>query len=127
MSIETSITDPDAFSDNRTQVPLMTPITSLMCSAKNSSGLTAPAPQWLKNGVIVVEDSGHISFSSGGTLLEIMNFVTSDAGVYQCIFNDTDDDAAILTTMPFRIDTGKTVITNAIIYPAYCILDYRSL
>ena len=79
-----------------------------MCSAKYDSGAsTPPAPQWLKDGVVVVEDMGHISFSGDGTLLEIINFAESDAGVYQCIFTDTDDDAEILTTVPFRLDTGK--------------------
>ena len=84
----------------------MTNVNSLLeCSAKGTS--TPPAPQWLKDGVVVVQDASHI-FSGGGTLLEIANFAASDAGVYQCIFTDTDDtDAEILTTMPFRIDTGN--------------------
>ena len=107
LSIDTSISDPDSFPDNRTGIALMSNIGSLLvCSAK-SLGMSIPAPQWLKDGVVVVEDTGHISFSGNGTLLEITNFAVSDAGVYQCIFTDTDTDMEILTTAPFRIDTGN--------------------
>jgi hypothetical protein len=106
LNIDTSISDPDAFPDNRTGIGLTTNENSLLeCSAKYSSGVsTPPGPQWIKDGVVVVEDAGHISFS--GNILEITNFAVTDAGVYQCIFTDTDADAEILTTVPFRIDTG---------------------
>ena len=112
LGIDVSISDPDAFADNQTGVMLGDSI-SLECSAKYSSGSsTPPAPQWLKNGVVVVEEISHISFSNNGNLLEIMNFAISDAGVYQCLFTDTDGDAEILTTVPFRIDTGKQLLTQ---------------
>lgn len=103
LNIDLSITDPN----NRTGVALMGGTGNLLeCTAKYDSGTsTPPGPQWLKDGVVVVEDTGHISFSGG--ILEITNFAASDAGVYQCIFIDTDDDAEILTTVPFRIDTGN--------------------
>ena len=82
----------------------------LECSAKYNSGSAPdpPAPQWLKDGVVVVEEAGHLSFSGDGTILEITNFAVSDAGVYQCIFTDTNDaDDEILTTVPFQVDTGN--------------------
>ena len=45
--------------------------------------------------------------------LEILNFVQSDVGEYQCIFTDTDTEAEIITTIPFRVDTGTTVCFHA--------------
>ena len=31
---------------------------------------------------------------------------TSDAGVYQCIFKDTDSTREVVTSIPMRLDTG---------------------
>ena len=107
LEIDSSIRDSDGFLDNRTGVALAGAI-SLECSARNSSeSLILPAPQWLKNGEVVVEETNRISLSNNGDLLAIMNFVSSDAGVYQCLFTDTDGDAEILATVPFRLDTGS--------------------
>ena len=75
----------------------------LVCEVKEP--VTTPAVQWIRNGESVGTGviTGMTDFRS---TLNIAEFTPSDAGEYQCIFIDTDSDAEIITTRPFRLDTG---------------------
>ena len=90
--------------DNRSGVALGSIVGSnlLTCEVMRS-GASTPVPivSWIKNGELVANTSG---FSSS---LEITDFAASDAGVYQCVFTNTDGNAEIITTAPYRLDTGK--------------------
>ena len=90
--------------DNRSGVELGSMVGSdlLTCEVMRS-GASTPVPivSWIKNGELVANTSG---FSSS---LEITSFAASDAGVYQCIFTDTDANAEVITTVPYRLDTGE--------------------
>lgn len=90
--------------DNRSGIALTSTVGSdlLTCEVRSSETLTSvPIVSWIKNGELVANSSG---FTSS---LEITNFAASDAGVYQCIFTDTDANAEIITTAPYRLDTGE--------------------
>ena len=67
-----------------------------------------PTVLWTLNGKLIANStqSAFIMISS----LEIVNFNLSDAGVYQCIFTDTDADSEVVTSTPFRVDTGTTAV-----------------
>ena len=60
---------------------------------------------WIRNGELISNSSG---FSSS---LEIIDFTIYDAGVYQCVFIDTDASAEIVTTVPYRLDTGWYILS----------------
>ena len=91
--------------DNRTGIEIDKGVDStlLQCSAERRSGTssTMPVVSWIRNGVLV---SSSMGFTSS---LQISRFTASDAGVYQCIFTDTDNDTEIVTTVPYRLDTGQ--------------------
>ena len=106
----------ETFLDNRTAVTNGSTVdnTLLSCVAKHAgtSPGSTPTVQWIRNGEMISTQTG---FSSS---LMITSFTVANAGVYQCIFIDTDADAEILTTIPYRLDTGKfilTVVVNDII------------
>ena len=92
------------FRDNRTGVVTGSMVGSslLTCDAKHvgTSATSTPTVQWIRNGEMIMNTTGFVSN------LEIMNFVQSDVGEYQCIYTDTDTEGEIITTIPFRLDTG---------------------
>ena len=75
---------------------------------------------WTLNGKLIA-NSTLSAFSSS---LEIVNFNLSDAGIYQCIFTDTDVDSEIVTSTPFRVDTGTTAV---LIIEDYCVRNSLSV
>ena len=100
--------------DNRTGVILGTTVDGslLFCEVKHiGSGISIPTVLWTLNGKLITNRSA--AFSSS---LLIANFALSDAGNYQCIFIDSDNDTEIITSIPFRLDTGNCIYTYV-----YCI------
>ena len=73
-----------------------------------------PSVVWVRNGQPVDDTDSRITITpttmANGRLtssLTITNFALSDAGVYQCVFTDSDGDTELITTVPYRLDTGK--------------------
>ncbi len=66
-----------------------------------------PTVQWLKDGNPSALVSTDTSVGTNGHLRSTLSFTftTSDAGVYQCIF--IDSNLQIYGSFPLRIDTGK--------------------
>lgn len=89
--------------DNRTGIAINTRASGdlLQCSVtRTGMSSSEPVVSWIRNGELVTTSTG---FESS---LDITDFALSDAGVYQCVFTDTDNDTEILTTVPYRLDTG---------------------
>jgi len=123
------VTDPadsdnDVFPvDNRTAVTLGNtvgpPLLRCVGGHEGDEGLgssfSPPSVVWVRNGEQVVDD-GRITITESvipiigserrASNLQISAFGVSDAGVYQCIFTDVDNDAEVITTTPLRLDTG---------------------
>ncbi len=66
-----------------------------------------PTAQWFKDGVPVATVPTDSPVGSNGRLSSTLSFTfqESDAGVYHCIF--TDSNSQIFGAFPLRIDTGK--------------------
>ena len=96
----------ETYLDNRTAVVNGSTVdnTILSCEAKHA-GMSASTPtvHWIRNGELISTDIGFISS------LDITSFTVANTGVYQCIFIDSDTDAEIVTTIPYKLDTGKFV------------------
>ncbi len=94
------------FIDNRTgiQSGLTFDSTLLLCQARRmrTSSYT-PSVSWTVNGRVLSIANCTNCFT---TFLNISNFTASDAGVYQCIFTDTDAAREVVTSKPMRLDTG---------------------
>ena len=41
------------------------------------------------------------------TLFQLIPFQTTDAGVYQCVYSDFDNDGEVVFSSPFRLDSGS--------------------
>ena len=106
--------------DNRTGIALGGTVdgTLLTCIAGHQGdgvmGYSTPSVVWVRNGQPVDVTDSRITVSSttmaNGQLsssLAITNFALSDVGVYQCVFTDPDGDTELITTLPYRLDTGK--------------------
>ena len=94
------------FIDNRTGIQSGTEVNSslLLCQARRMGTLTSPPTvAWTINGRIVLTPNCTDCFTSS---LSISSFNASDAGVYQCIFKDTDSTREVVTSVPMRLDTG---------------------
>ena len=91
--------------DYRTGIPSGTIVddTLLMCDVRRVGMSTSPDPtvQWIKNGELIINSTGLI------TSLTIDSFSQSDVGEYQCIYTDSDSDAEVLTSIPYRLQTGE--------------------
>ena len=74
-----------------------------MCDVKRSGTSTSPDPtvQWIRNGELIINSTGLM------TSLTIDSFSESDVGEYQCIYTDSDSDAEVLTSIPYRLQTGE--------------------
>ena len=95
----------------------------LRCEARIPEDVTAntgtQSVTWLRNESVVVNDglrelTKSITYQSSQdetiirSDLRLTPFLESrDAGVYQCLFFDYDSDGEVLTTIPFRLDSGK--------------------
>ena len=94
----------ESYRDNRSGIALGAMVGSdlLKCEATRSGtySMSMPVVTWIKDGKNLTSTIG---FSS---VLEITDFTESDAGVYQCVFTDTDAEAEVITTIPYRLDTG---------------------
>ena len=108
------------------QIEIQDPITAGLSSnrtaANNGSSITfsftaghvgddmnmydPPTAQWFKDGVTVTTLPTNSPVGSNGRLSSTLSFTfqESDAGVYQCIF--TDSNSQIFGAFPLRIDTG---------------------
>ena len=66
-----------------------------------------PTAQWFKDGVPVATVPTNSLVGSNGRLSSTLSFTfqESDAGVYQCIF--TDSNSQIFGAFPLRIDAGE--------------------
>ena len=86
--------------------------TLLMCEAKRegTSMSLDPTVQWIRNGEMI-ENSTSLM-----TTLTIDDFSQSDVGEYQCIYTDSDSDAEILTSIPYRLQTGEFCYFNLFIW-----------
>ncbi len=73
---------------------------------------TPPTLVWTRNGEEVVADGTRIIITDtlqGDQLqsnLQINSFTDNDAGIYQCIYTDSDYDAEVATSLPHRLDYG---------------------
>ena len=117
LSIEPSL----AYSDNRTGIPLRSTVGSdlLKCEAERSGvSNSTPIVTWIKDGELI---SSTTAFSSS---LNIASFTAADAGVYQCIFTDTDASAEVITSVPFRLDSGFYYSIMCYMYVTICIYLY---
>ena len=99
--------------NNRSGIALGSTVGSdlLNCEAlpSESANLTSESVltvSWIRDGHLVKNTSGYSSS------LEITNFALSDAGVYQCIFTNTNTNGEIMTTVPYRLDTGTLSLYN---------------
>ena len=106
--------------DNRTGIALEGTVDGslLTCIAGHQGdGVTdysLPSVVWVRNGQPVDDTDSRITVTpttmANGQLtssLTITNFALSDVGVYQCVFTDSDGDTELITTVPYRLDTGK--------------------
>ena len=115
--------DPAAIlNDNRTGIALGSDVggSLLTCVAGHQGdgvvNYTLPSVVWVRNGQPVDDTDSRITITptsmANGQLtssLTITNFALSDAGVYQCVFTDSDGGTdELITTVPFRLDTGKS-------------------
>ena len=91
--------------DYRSGIPSGTTVdgTLLMCDVKHGRTSTSPDPtvQWIRNGQLIKNSTGLM------TSLTIDSFSESDVGEYQCIYTDSDSDAEVITSIPYRLQTGK--------------------
>ena len=107
--------------DNRTGIALGgTVFSSLLTCIAGHQGdgvmnYSPPSVVWVRNGQPVDDTDSRITITpttmTNGQLtssLTTTNFALSDAGVYQCIFTDSDGDTELITTLPYRLDTGKS-------------------
>ena len=95
-----------SFIDNRTGIQSgMTVNGSLLVCEARRMGISTSTPtvSWTVNGRVVSTSDCTNCFTSS---LEITNFAASNAGVYQCIFTDTDAIREVVTSVPMRLDTG---------------------
>lgn len=67
-----------------------------------------PTVKWLKDGVPVSATPTNTPGSADGSVRTTLSFpfMTSDAGVYQCIFTDTTR-SEVFAADPIRLDTGE--------------------
>ncbi len=74
----------------------------------NEMNYSIPTVQWLKDGIPSTLDPTDTVVGINGQLRSTLSFTftTSDAGVYQCIF--IDSNLQIYGSFPLRIDTGKS-------------------
>ncbi len=119
------ITDSDVLYNNRTGVRVRDVDPSgisnanrlMRCIAGHVGGASAvstpPTLVWTRSGEAVVADGTHIIITDtqqGDQLqsnLQINSFTDSDAGIYQCIYTDSDSDAEVATSLPHRLDYGE--------------------
>ena len=97
---------PGSFIDNRTGIQTGTTVGNnlLLCQARHMGASTStPTVSWTVNGRVVSTSNCTNCFTS---FLSISSFAASDAGVYQCIFTDTDATGEVVTSKPMRLDTG---------------------
>ena len=107
--------------DNRTGIALGGTVNGslLTCIAGHQGdgvmNYTPPSVVWVRNGQPVDDTDSRITITSttmaNGQLnssLTITIFALSDAGVYQCVFTDSDGGTELITTLPYRLDTGKS-------------------
>ncbi len=88
----------------------------MQCVAKQLDGLATPSVTWIKDGrnLPLVEDP-RISVSSVSTgdqtmsFLRILNFSSTDTGVYQCICASAGESRAVVTSFPYRLDYGTVI------------------
>ena len=96
--------------DNRTGIQSGVTINStlLLCQARRiGTSVSTPTVSWTVNGRVISTSNCTNCFTSS---LSISNFVASDAGVYQCIFVDTDTAGEVVTSKPMRLDTGLYIL-----------------
>ena len=107
--------------DNRTGIALGGTVDGslLTCIAGHQGdgvmNYSLPSVVWVRNGQPVDDTDSRITITpttmASGQLnssLTITSFALSDAGVYQCVFTDSDGDTELITTVPYRLDTGKS-------------------
>ena len=107
--------------DNRTGIALGGTVDGslLTCIAGHQGdgvmNYSPPSVVWVRNGHPVEVTDSRITVTpttmANGqltSLLTITTFALSDAGVYQCVFTDSDGDTELITTVPYRLDTGKS-------------------
>ena len=98
--------NPGTFIDNRTGIQSDMTLDSilLLCQARRMGASTStPNVSWTVNGSVVSTSNCSNCFT---TFLNTSDFTASDAGVYQCIFTDTDATGEVVTSKPMRLDTG---------------------
>ena len=111
--------------DNRTGIALGGTVDGslLTCTAGHQGDgvMDYPAPSvvWVRSGQVVDDTDSRITITSttmtNGQVtssLTITNFGLSDAGVYQCVITDDSDGGEVITSIPYRLDTGMKCAVN---------------
>ena len=111
-----------SLNDNRTGIALGGTVDGslLTCTAGHQGDgvMDYPAPSvvWVRSGQVVDDTDSRITITSTTMVngqvtssLTITNFGLPDAGVYQCVFTDDNDGGEIITSIPYRLDTGITL------------------
>ena len=74
---------------------------------------------WLKDEEEIIHVAGRteivndLRYNTGNnetryiTELRLLPFQTTDAGVYQCVYFDFDNDGEVVFSSPFRLDSGS--------------------
>ena len=94
------------FIDNRIGIQSGAEVNSnlLLCEVRHmGASVSTPTVTWTVNGRVVSTPNCTNCFTSS---LNISSFSASDAGVYQCVFTDTDSTREVVTTTPIRLDAG---------------------
>ena len=85
-------------------------------AAPNISSLSVA---WLKDGEEIIHVAGRteidndLRYSTANdetryvTQFQLIQFQTTDAGVYQCVYSDFDNDGEVVFSSPFRLDSGS--------------------
>ena len=111
-----------SLNDNRTGIALGGTVDGslLTCTAGHQGDgvINYPTPSmvWVRRGQVVDDTDSRITITSttmtNGQVtssLTITNFGLPDAGVYQCVFTDDSDGGEVITSIPYRLDTGVKI------------------
>ena len=69
---------------------------------------STPTVIWLKDGRVAKAVPEDVPVGSNGSVMTNLSFIfeASDAGLYQCIFNDSNSE--IYAAIPLCLDTGES-------------------
>ena len=78
---------------------------------------------WLHNGTIIMTPPNEVSTAGSTTTLVIRNPQPSDAGVYQCVFNDSVNGWMLSRNISGLYKLLTNCTTNCIFKPGVCLVS----